>query len=197
MDAYSKNKRRQIMSYRVSVRKAAGADTTGQQLKAQLARHLAQQPESKQVFHTWMKVLEVAGMVLVAGAFAVAMYVSINWTSVPQMAIPTAWLAFPVSVAPLMIFIGVHAIGLRAFCPIVLPGKSQQFVTGSKAVASGCGLIVTALVAGGFWGTFAWAVWSGDMALIGAYVRILGTAVGIAIPVAIVASLFQKLFRFR
>ena len=40
-------------------------------------------------------------------------------------------------------------------------------------------------------------MWSGDMALIGTYTRILGTVVGIAIAVAIVGSLFRQLFRSR
>jgi hypothetical protein len=183
------------MSFRLSIRNSEGADATRQERKAQLAHHVAQQSEGKQRFHTWMKVLEGIGLVVIAGAFAVAMYVSINWTTVPQMAIPTAWFAFPVSVAPLLILIGVHSIGLRAFYPIVLPGKPQQFVTGSKAVWSGVGLIVTALAVGAFWGAFAWAVWSGDMALIGAYIRILGTALGVVILVAMVAAMLQKLLK--
>jgi len=170
---------------------------TRQEVKAQLAHYLAQQPESKQAFHKWMKVLEVVGLAIIAATFAVAMYVSINWATVPQMAIPTAWFAFPVSVAPLMILIGAHAVGLKAFLPIVLPGKSQQFVTGSRAVWSGWGLIVTALLVGAFWGAFAWVVWSNDMALIGTYVRILGTVVGIVIAVAIIGSLFRQIFRSR
>lgn len=185
------------MNSRVSIRKAGGTKLTKQEFKVQLARHVAQQPESKQVFHKWMKVLEMAGLAIVAGAFAVAMYVSVNVATMPQRAVPTAWFAFPASVAPLMILVGVHAIGLRAFLPIVLPGKPQQFVTGSKAVGSGWGLIVTALVVGAFWGTFAWAMWSNDMALILSYTRILGIALGVAIPIAIVASLFQKLLRPR
>ena len=88
---------------------------TRQEVKAQLAHHLAQQSESKQVFHKWMKVLEVVGLAIIAATFAVALYLSINWATVPQIAIPTAWFAFPVSFAPLMILIGVHSIGLRAF----------------------------------------------------------------------------------
>jgi hypothetical protein len=184
------------MSFRLGVHKGE-ASMTRQEVKAQLAHHLAQQPESKQVFHKWMKVLEVVGLVIIAATFAVALYLSINWATVPQMAIPTAWFAFPVSFAPLMILIGVHSIGLRAFLPIVPLGKSQQFVTGSKAVWSGAGLIVTALLVGAFWGAFAWVMWSGDMALIGTYTRILGTGVGIAIAVAIVGSLFRQIFRSR
>jgi hypothetical protein len=74
-----------------------------------------------------------------------------------------------------MILTGVHAISLRAYSPIVLPGKPQRFATGSKAAWSGAGLIVTALLVGAFWGALAWAVWSNDMALIGTCLRIRAT----------------------
>jgi hypothetical protein len=184
------------MSFRLGVHKGE-ASMTRQEVKAQLANHVVQQPESKQAFHKWMKVLEVASLALVAAAFAVAMYISINHTAVSGTAIATAWFAFPVSVALLMILIGVHAIGLRAYFPIVLPGKPQRFVTGSKAVWSGMGLIAIGLIAAAFWGTFAWAAWSGDMGLIMVYGRILGTAMGVVIPVAMVAALFQQIFRSR
>ena len=173
------------------------ANRTMRERRAELATYLAQQPESKRVFHKWMQVLEMAGLALIVGAFAVAMYVSINWTEVPQMAIPTAWLAFPVSVAPLMILIGLHTIVLRASSPVVLPGKMSNLVTGSKAVWSGVGDIVIALAAGAFWGTFAWAVWAGDMGLVTTFIRILGTALSVLIIVSIIASVAQKLFRFR
>jgi hypothetical protein len=182
------------------------ASWTMRERRAELATYLAQQPKSKQVFHKWMQVLEMAGLALIAGAFAVAMYVSINplpavgiyvWTAVPPAAIATAWLAFPVSTVPLMILIGAHTIILRADSPIILPGKSQRFVTGSKAVWAGVGQVVIALAVGAFWGTFAWAVWAGDMGLVATFIRILGTALGVLIPIAMVASMVQKLFRFR
>jgi hypothetical protein len=185
------------MDIGMSIRKAGGTGLTRQELKARLARHVAQQPRSKQVFHRCMKFLEMAGLTIVVASFALAMFFSINWTTVPQTAIATAWFAFPASATPLMIFIGVHAIGLRAFYPIVLPGKPLPFATGSKAMWSGLGTIATALAAGAFWGTFAWAVGTNSVGLIMAFARILSTAMGIAISIAIVASLFQKLFRFR
>jgi hypothetical protein len=168
-----------------------------QAFKAELAQHVAQQPESKQAFHKWMRILEMASLTIIAGAFAVAMYVSINWATVPQMAIPTAWLAFPVSVVPLMTLIGLHAIALRAFLPVVLPGETPHFVTGSKAVWSGLGLIVVGLAAAAFWGSFAWAIWSNQLEWILSFTRILGIAMGVLIPVKVILSLAQKLFRFR
>jgi len=170
---------------------------TKQAFKAQLAQYVVQQPESKQALHKWMKVLETASLTIIAGAFTVAIYLSINWTEVPQMAIPTAWLAFPVSAVPLMILIGVHAIVLRAFFPVFLPGQKTQFVTGSKAVWSGWGLIVVALLVAGFWGLFAWAVWSNHIEWVLNLTRILGIGMGVLIPVKVILSLAQKLFRFR
>ncbi len=183
------------MSSRVSIRKAGGAGLTRQEIKAQLAHYVAQQPGSKQAFDKWMKVLEIAGLMVIVGSFAVAMYVSINWTAVPGTVIATAWFAFPVSFAPLMILIGVHAIGLRAFYPIVLPGKPEQFATGSKAVWSGLGLIAIALAVAAFWGPLAFAAWSFDTALIGSYARILGTVMGVAIPAAIILGLLSGLYK--
>ena len=168
---------------------------TRQEIKAQLAQYVAQQPGSKQALDKWMKVLEIAGLMLIVVTFAVAMYVSINWTAVPGTVIATAWFAFPVSFTPLMILIGLHAIGLRAFYPLVLPGKPEQFATGSKAVWSGLGLIAIALLVAAFWGGFGWAVWSGDMALIGSYVRVLGTAMGVAIAGGIVLGMLSGLYK--
>ena len=177
------------------VLKAGAGKITKQAFKTQLAQYVAQQPASKQVFDKWMKVLEMASLAIISGAFAVAMYVSINWTAVPGTVIATAWFAFPVSFTPLMILIGLHAIGLRAFYPIVLPGKPEQFATGSKAVWSGLGLIAIALLVAAFWGGFGWAVWSGDMALIGSYVGVLGTAMGVAIAGGIVLGMLSSLYK--
>jgi uncharacterized membrane protein len=180
---------------RVSVLKAGSGDITKQAFKAQLAQYIAQQPESKQAFHKWMKVLEMASLAIIAGAFAVAMYVSINHTAVPGTTIAAAWFGFPVSVVPLMILVGLHTIVLRASVPSVLPGNPREFVTGSKAVWSGWGLIATALAVGAFWGTLAWAVWSFDMALIGIYTRIIGTVLGVVIPASIILGLISGLYK--
>jgi hypothetical protein len=171
------------------------ANRTRQEIKAQLAQYLAQQPESKQAFHRWMKVLEIAGLAIIAGAFAVAMYVSINHTAVAGTTIAAAWFAFPVSAVPLMILQGLHTIVLRASLPSVLTGRPKKFVTGSKAVWSAWGLIATALAVGAFWGTLAWAVWSFDMALIESYARILGTVMGVLIPASIIVGLISGLYK--
>jgi hypothetical protein len=194
MQVYSR-KRRQIMSFRTSVRKAERSGLTRQEIKAQLAHYVAQQPGWKQAFHKWMKDLELVGLMLIVGVFAVAMYVSINHTAVTGIVIAIAWFALPTSFAPLMILLGVHAIGLRAFYPIVLPGKPEQFATGSKAVWSGLGLIAIALLVASFWGGLGWAVWSGDMALIGSYLRVLGTAMGVAIAGGIVLGMLSGFYK--
>jgi len=183
------------MSFRTSARQAERSGLTRQEIKAQLAEYVAQQPAWKRAFDKWMKVLEIAGFILIVGVFAVAMHVSINHTAVSGMVIATAWFALPVSFAPLMILIGVHTIGLRAFYPVVLPGKPEQFSTGSKAVWSGVGLIALALLVAAFWGGLGWAVWSGDMALIGSYVRVLGTAMGVAIAGGIVIGMLSAVYK--
>lgn len=58
------------------------------------------------------------------------------------------------------------------------------------------GIIVIALAAAVFWGGLAWALWSGNMALVGIYVRILGTMLGVVIPVSIILALIASLRRW-
>jgi len=174
---------------------AGAAKQSRQEIRAQLAQYMAQQPAWKRTFDKWMKILEIVALGLIVGVFALAMYVSINHTAVTGTVIAIVWFALPVSFAPLMILLGVHAIGLRAFYPIALPGKPEQFATGSKAVWSGLGQIAIALLVAAFWGGLGWAVWSGDMALIGSYVRVLGTAMGVAIAGGIVIGVLSGLYR--
>ena len=56
------------------------------------------------------------------------------------------------------------------------------------------GLIVIALAAAAYWGGLAWAVWSGDMALIGIYVRILGTVLAVVMPASIILALISGFY---
>jgi len=183
------------MNAETTVRGAGATKRTRQEIKAQWAEYLAQQPASKQAFHKWMRVLEMAGLAIIAGTFVLAIYLSINHTTVPGTTIAAAWFAFPVSIMPLVILQGLHDIVLRASTPSVLTGGPRKFVTGSKAVGPALGSILVALVAGVFWGGLAWAVWAGNMALVERYVRLLGTVLGVVIPVAIVASLISGLYR--
>lgn len=181
------------------------------QLKQQLAKYVGQQPESTQVFHGWMKRLELASMGLIAVAFIVAMYVSINWTTVSPTTIPIAWFIFAASATPTIVLIGLHAIVLKAFLPVVgmhtsalrasslfaLLGKNRQFVTGSEAVWRGWAFMFLGLLAGAFWGFIAYATWTLNWAMLEPLIGILGVVMGVGIAISILYSMFQKIFKTR
>lgn len=183
------------MSTEKMVREAETASETKSDYRAELAQHLAQQPQSRRTFDKLMKVLEVAGLAFIAGYLAWAIYVTINW-NVPQR-IVAVWFALPVSIVALMILVGVHAVGLRAFLPIVLPGGPQEFVTGSKAVATGVGFAVVSLVVGAFWGAFAWGMWTTNWAILEPLTHIIGVVIGVGVVAAVVSDLYRRLFRSR
>ncbi|MCX6032216.1 MAG: hypothetical protein NT169_23345 [Chloroflexi bacterium] len=180
-----------------------------QDLRSQLAEYVAQQPASKQSFHKWMQILETASLAIPVAVFAVALYLSFAWKTVPTQAIPAAWLSFPLSFAPFLILVGLHAIGLRAFPPTHLLGKTMRIYlpvpgqvdkmvplrVGGKAVAWGWGTVVAALVIGAFWGVFAWAVWTVNVALLTPLITFLGYALGIAIAGSIIFSIFRDIYR--
>jgi hypothetical protein len=167
----------------------------GSGAKDQLARHLEQQSQSRRTFDKLMKGLEVAGLALVAGYLGWAIYVSINW-SVPRQ-IAAVWFAFPVSAVALLILIGLHGAGIRAFFPIVVPGSSFPFVTGSKAVGMGLGFTVALVVVGAFWGAFAWGLWTSSWAMLTPLSHILGVVVGVGAVLAVASELYKRLFRSR
>jgi hypothetical protein len=166
-----------------------------QQQKAELAGYMAEQSASKQTFHKWMEFLEWAGLALVVGWFALALYVSINHSSVPGTTIAVAWFLFPVSAVPLLLLEGLHTIVLQASAPSLMPGKSRKLITGSRAVRSGWGQIAVALAVGAFWGGLAWAVAFSNLSLIEVYARFLGTALAVAITVSFVAGIAGALYR--
>jgi hypothetical protein len=132
---------------------------------------------------------------LVAGYLAWAIYVSFNW-SVPQK-IVAVWFAFPVSIAALMVLVGVHAAGLRAFFPIIVPGGPQEVTTGSKAVATGVGFTATLLLVGAFWGAFAWGIWTANWALLEPLAHVLAVVIVVGAVVAVTSDLYKKFFRSR
>lgn len=178
-----------------SVQQEVAMDESKQYLKAQLAEYVEQQPKSKQAIHRWMKRLEVASVGIVPAAFIVAMYVSINWATVPQTAIPITWFFFAASATPAMVLIGLHAVILRAFPPIVLPAKMPQFVTGQRAVSWGWGVMLTAVVIAAFWGLFAYSVWTRNWAMLELLVGILAAVVGVGVAIQVVYSLYRSISR--
>ena len=176
--------------------------TTGkeakEQLKLQLAQYLAQQSQSTQSVHRWMRRLEAAGMGIIVATFLVALYVSIAWKSINPIMIPIAWFVFAASVSPEMIFMGLDSIFLRAYPPVILPGNQPaKFITGNEAIWTGWALILGALLAAAFWGFFAYAVGTFNIALIVPLIRVLSGVLGVVITVAIVKKLIQDFSRSR
>jgi hypothetical protein len=155
-----------------------------------------------------MRIAEWVSLAFPVAAFAIALYFSIVWRTVPPQVIATAWFCFPLSLTPFFLLIGIHAIGLAAFPPtgllgntlrVSLPGAGGQIDkvlplrVGSQAVAWGWGLIGAALVGAAFWGAFTWAVWTVNMALIAVFAQVLGTLLAVIIVLKIVMSIYQKL----
>ena len=162
-----------------------------------LARYLERQPEPTQAFHRQMKRLELASLGIVLAAFIVAMYVSFCWATMPKTAIPIAWFAFAASGTPAMVLLGLHAVILRAFPPIRLPGKNQWFVTGRQALWPGWGLVFIALAACVFWGLFAYSVGTLNLALVESLVRILGAVTGGGMTIIILYTIVRQLKKSR
>jgi hypothetical protein len=183
------------MKREITVQEAGSASEAKPDARAQLAEYLAQQPQSRRTFDKVMKVLEVAGLALAAGWLAWAIYVSINW-SVPQQ-IVAVWFAFPVSVVALLVLVGVHAAGLRAFFPLGLLANAQKLVVGSQAVAMGLGFAAVVLVAGAFWGAFAWGIWTTNWAILEPLAHVLAVVVGVGAVFALISDLYKRFFRSR
>jgi hypothetical protein len=177
------------------VQEAGAASEAKLDGKAQLAQYLAEQPQSRQTFDKVMKVLELGALALLAGYLAWAIYVSINWTEPSN--IVAVWFAFPVSIVVLLVLIGVHAAGLRAFPPVAPLSSMQAFVTGSKAAGTGAGFAITVILAAGFWGTFAWAIWAENWAVLEPLMHILGVVLVVGIAYAVVSDLYKRFFRSR
>ena len=163
--------------------------------RTQLAQYLAEQPQSRRNFDKVMKVLELGALALMAGYLAWAIYASINWSEPKN--IVAVWFAFPVSIVILLVLIGVHAAGLRAFPPVAPLSSMQQFVTGSKAVGTGIGFAVTVCLAAGFWGAFAWAVWAENWTVLEPLMQVLGVVLVVGIAFAVVSDLYKRFFRSR
>jgi hypothetical protein len=180
-----------------NVQKFATDKEAREHLKAQLAEYLAQAPESTQSAHKWMKRVDVAGLGIVIAAFAVALYGSFTWASVSPAMIPVAWFAFATSLSLMVILFGLHAILIRAYPPVILPGKVQKFVSGSVAVWIGAASIVGGLILAALWVTFAYSTATFNLAMIVPLTNALGIVVSIGILVSIVFAIYQKVSQSR
>jgi len=162
-------------------------------LKAQLAEHLASQSRSIRSAHKWMKRLDVAGLGIVVTTFAYALYGSFAWTNVNPTLIPIAWFVFATCFSLMAILFGFHAVLIRAYPPVILPGKPQIFITGTAAVWAGVVSIVGGLVMAGLWIAFAYSTATFNLAMIVPLANILGVGISIAIVISIVYSIYQKI----
>ena len=161
-------------------------------LKAQLAEYLSQQPESTLTAHKWMKLVDAAGMGIVIAAFAYALYGSFAWANVNPILIPLAWFGFATCCGLMAMLFGLHAILIRAFPPVILPGKAQKFVSGSAAVWTGIASIIGGLFMAGIWIGFTYVTATANMAMLVPLINILGIFMSIAIIASIVYSIYQK-----
>jgi hypothetical protein len=162
-------------------------------LKLQLAEYLAQQPGSTQTVHKVMNGLEVAGVVIIITAFIVALVLSFAWKSINPMMIPIAWFAFAASASLTMILLGLDAIVLRAFPPILWPGKPSRFTTGSGATWRGWAFMAGGLAAVALWGLFAYAIWTQNWTMLRPLINILG----IGMTIAVLYSILMKFAKAR
>jgi hypothetical protein len=160
-------------------------------LKAQLAEYLAGHPETQSA-HKWMKRVDSAGLGIVVAAFAVALYGSFTWASVNPSMIPVAWFFFATCCSLFVMLLGLHAILIRAFPPVILPGKPQKFASGSAAVWTGVAFIVGGLILAGLWIAFAYSTVTFNLAMIAPLTNILGIVVGIGIVLSIAVAVYQK-----
>jgi hypothetical protein len=175
-----------------NVQKLATDKELRAQVKTQLAEYIAQAPDSTQSAHKWMKRVDVAGIGIVVAAFAVALYGSFTWASVNPTMIPVAWFFFATCLSLMAILLGLHTILIRAYPPVILPGKPQKFVSGSAAVWTGIASIIGGSFMAGIWIAFAYVTATFNMAMLVPLINILGIFMSIAIIVSIVYSIYQK-----
>jgi hypothetical protein len=166
-------------------------------LKAQLAEYLAQVPESTQSTHKWMKRADAAGMGIVIAAFAVALYGSFAWASVNPTMIPVTWFAFATYLSLMVVLLGLHAILIRAYPPIILPVKVQKFVSGLGLVWIGVASIVGGLIMAALWVMFAYSTATYNLGMIAPLVNILGIFMSVVIVGSIVYSMYLKVSQRR
>lgn len=178
-----------------TVQKSATDNEARAYLKAQLAEYLAGQPESIRSTHKWMKRVDAAGLGIVVATFAIALYGSFTWASVNPTMIPIAWFALATSLSLMAVLLGLHAILIRAFPPVILPGKTQKLVSGSMAVRTGGASIIGGLFLAGIWIGFAYSTATFNLAMLVPLINVLGVVMSIVIVVSIVYSIYQKASR--
>jgi hypothetical protein len=177
-----------------SIRTQVTGKEAREQLKLQIAEYMAQKPESTRTAHSWMKRLEVASAGIIIAAFIFAVYISINWASVPVTAIPAAWFLFVASMLPTLGLFGLHTLLAKAFPTAVLPGRPARFITGSRAVRTGWFLVLSSVVGAVIWGYLTFRIWTSDYASMG---TILGIVIGVGIVVQLVYSIYARIAQSR
>jgi len=120
------------------------------------------------------------------------LYGSFAWPSVNPTMIPVAWFAFATSLSLMVVLFGLHAILIRAYPPVILPGKPQKFVSGSGAVWTGAASIAGGLIMAALWIAFAYSTATFNLAMIAPLTNVLGVVVGIGILVSIIFAIHQK-----
>jgi hypothetical protein len=144
-----------------------------------------------------MKRVDALGFGIVIAAFAYALYGSFTWASASPAMIPVAWFFFATCCSLMMLLFGLHAILIRAYPPVILPGKPRKFVSGSTAVSIGAASIVGGLLMAALWVAFAYTTVTFNLAMIVPLTNILGVFIGISIVVSIVYSIYQKVTQSR
>jgi hypothetical protein len=198
------------MNKSVSLQQDVAVDEVKPDVKAQRAAYLAQLPASKQALHRWMNRLTIASIAVPIGFFVRALVLSITGRQIGPSSIDAssigvspppggiriavAWLVFVASGTIPLMFVGLHAVLLRAFPPNNAFSDSK-FVTGSDAVWTGAGMVGVVLVAGAFWGFVAYTVWTVNVAVLEPLMRIMGALIGVGIAVAVVLKLVQQIRR--
>jgi hypothetical protein len=156
---------------------------------------MAQQSESTRRIHRWMGALTAMSVTVPVAFFCWALYLSVNWQRIDPLQIPIGWLIFVTSGALPIFLFGLHAVFVRAFPATALRAMASQLVTGSRAVAYGVGLMVTAAAIAAFWGLFAHSVATLNWALLEQLGRILGIVAGVGAAITAAPSVLRQLSR--
>lgn len=171
----------------------------------QFDQYLAQQPPSKQRFHKWMVRLQAASLGFVVAIFVWALLVSVRWTQVNPLEIPLWWMVFAASILPFALFLGLHAIVLRALLPLPLKlhqggrrsdkAGNRELVTGVRALLLGIFIVLVGVVWAGINLTFAYSMLTLDMDVLDVALRLLGIVIGVVVAVQVLSDLFRRFSR--